>query len=206
MCPGGIIVPAATSPGEVVVNGMSPSKRNSRWANSGIVTSVEEDDLAPFLEEHGALAGLAFQRSVEQAAFKANGDGSQKAPGQRLIDFIEDRPSKDLPRVSYVPGVVPVNLGDVLPERITLALRNGFRLFGEAMKGFVVEEAVVVGVESRTSSPVRIPRDADTLHHPELTELFPCGEGAGFAGGIVSAAIDGQRVAKAIGALLHSVT
>lgn len=204
MCPGGIIVPAATAPGEIVVNGMSPSKRNSRWANSGIVTSVEEEDLRPFLDEHGDLAGLAFQQSVERAAFAASGDESQRAPAQRLVDFLEDKVSSELPRISYVPGVVPVRLSQVLPERVHLALQNGFRLFGEAVKGFVTDQAVVVGVESRTSSPVRIPRDAETLHHPQVKELFPCGEGAGFAGGIVSAAMDGQRVARTAAAFVHS--
>lgn len=204
MCPGGIIVPAATSPKEIVVNGMSPSKRNSRWANSGIVTSVEEEDLLPYRDEYGPLAGLAFQRSVERAAFAANGNGSQMAPGQKLVDFIEDRMPRALPRTSYIPGVAPVRLSSVLPSRIDEALRNGFRLFGESMKSFVTDEAMVVGVESRTSSPVRIPRNSDTLQHPEIAELFPCGEGAGFAGGIVSAAMDGQNVARAVGAYIQS--
>ena len=199
MCPGGIIVPAATAPGEIVVNGMSPSKRNSRWANSGIVTQVEEEDLKPFLDEFGPLAGLAFQESVERAAFAANGDESQKAPCQRVVDFLADRESGDLPRVSYVPGVVSVRLSTVLPERVNAALQNGVQLFGEQMPDFLIPEAVLVGVESRTSSPVRIPRDPQRLHHPQLEELFPCGEGAGFAGGIVSAAMDGQRIARAVG-------
>lgn len=198
MCPGGIIVPAATAPGEIVVNGMSPSKRNSRWANSGIVTQVEEEDLRPFVDEHGPLAGLAFQRSVEQAAFEASGDESQRAPGQRLVDFVADREPKDLPRVSYAPGVFPVRLSTVLPARLEAALRNGFELFGKQMPDFLLPEAVVVGVESRTSSPVRIPRDDITLRHPQVAELFPCGEGAGYAGGIVSAAMDGQRVARMV--------
>lgn len=198
MCPGGIIVPAATAPGEIVVNGMSPSKRNSRWANSGIVTSVEESDLAPYLDEFGPLAGLEFQKSVERACFRASNDESQKAPCQRLVDFLEDRESASLPRVSYIPGVVSVRLSTVLPERINESLKNGFRLFGQAVKGYVCEDAVVVGVESRTSSPVRIPRDEVRLHHPQLPELYPCGEGGGYAGGIVSAAMDGQRVAKMV--------
>ncbi len=198
MCPGGIIVPAATAPGEIVVNGMSPSKRNSRWANSGVVTQVEVEDLKPYLDEHGPLAGMAFQQHTERAAFAASGDGSQRAPAQRLIDFLLDRESKDLPRISYAPGTVSVRLSRVLPERIYSALRASYNLFGEKMPEFLTTDAVVVGVESRTSSPVRVPRDSDTLSHPEVAGLFPCGEGAGYAGGIVSAAMDGQRVARAV--------
>ncbi len=198
MCPGGIMVPAATAPGEIVVNGMSPSKRNTRWANSGIVTQVEEQDLAPFADEFGELRGLAFQQSLERAAFRANGQQSQKAPCQRLVDFLADRESADLPRVSYIPGVVSVKLSTVLPERINASLKNGFSLFGDSLNGFLIPDAVVVGVESRTSSPVRIPRDDEGLHHPQIKALYPCGEGAGFAGGIVSAAMDGQRVARAL--------
>jgi uncharacterized protein len=198
MCPGGIIVPAATAPGEIVVNGMSPSKRNTKWANSGIVTSVESEDLAPFQGEHGPLAGLAFQRSIEQRAFQMKGDDSQRAPGQRLVDFLANRLSKDLPRISYVPGVVSMNLNDLMPDRMASALRDSFRQFGDMLEGFLDPDAVVVGVESRTSSPVRIPRDDKTLSHPQFDNLFPCGEGAGFAGGIVSAAMDGQRVAQAV--------
>lgn len=198
MCPGGLMVPAATAPGEVVVNGMSMSRRDSRWANSGIVTTVLEEDLRPYRDRYGALAGLALQRDVEQAAFAANEEGSQRAPAQRLLDFLEGRRSSDLPRVSYVPGVVSVDLHRVLPARIAQALVEGFRLFGRSMPAFLSEDAVVVGVESRTSSPVRIPRDPERLSHPQLANLFPCGEGAGYAGGIVSAALDGQRVAQAV--------
>lgn len=199
MCPGGLIVPAATAPGEIVVNGMSMSRRDSRWANSGIVTAITDEDVAPFVAEHGALAGMAFQRQVEKAAFAANHEGSQKAPAQRLRDFLEGRVSSDLPRVSYVPGVVSADLRQVLPPRIAGLLAHGFRKFAGALKGFLHEDAVIVGVESRTSSPVRVPRDASTLAHPQVPNLYPCGEGAGYAGGIVSAAIDGQRVAEAIG-------
>lgn len=189
-----------------MVNGMSMSRRDSRWANSGIVTTVLEDDFAPFLDEHGPLAGLALQSAVEQAAFLANGDGSQKAPAQRLVDFLENRESSDLPRVSYVPGVVPHDLRSVLPSRISDALAHSFEQFCTAMPSFRDPEAVIVGVESRTSSPVRVPRQADTLAHPDINNLYPCGEGAGYAGGIVSAAIDGQRVAQAVGhALLKQV-
>ncbi len=192
------MVPSATSPGEIVVNGMSMSRRDSRWANSGIVTTVLDEDLAPYLDKHGALAGLAFQSAVEQAAFESNGDGSQKAPAQRLIDFLEHRESSDLPRVSYVPGVVARDLRSVLPSRISDALAHSFEHFCRSMPTFRDSEAVIVGVESRTSSPVRVPRQTDTLAHPEVNNLYPCGEGAGYAGGIVSAAIDGQRVAAAI--------
>ncbi len=200
MCPGGLIVPAATAPGEIVVNGMSMSRRDSRWANSGIVTTVTDADLVPYLDEHKELAGLALQQQVEQAAFAVNEDGSQRAPAQRLLDFLEGRESSDLPRVSYVPGVVPVDLRRVLPARIADALAHSFGQFGKAMRGFLSEEAVIVGVESRTSSPVRIPRDETTLTHPQLPNLYPCGEGAGYAGGIVSAAMDGQRIACAVAA------
>ena len=198
MCPGGLMVPAATAPGEIVVNGMSMSRRDSRWANSGIVTTVTEKDLAPLLDQHGHLAGLALQSQVEQAAFAANGEGSQKAPAQRLRDFLEGRESSDLPRVSYVPGVVPVDMRRVLPPRIAEQLAHAFGKFTASMKGFLCEDAVIVGVESRTSSPVRIPRQARTLTHPQVPNLYPCGEGAGYAGGIVSAAMDGQRVAAAV--------
>lgn len=200
MCPGGIIVPAATAPGEIVVNGMSPSKRNTRWANSGIVTAVEQDELAPFEDEHGPLAGLAFQASVEKRAFELKGDDSQRAPCQRLVDFLEGRVSKELPRVSYAPGVASLDLSELLPARMADAMKHSFKQFGEMLDGFLHPDAVLVGVESRTSSPVRIPRDDDSLSHPQFDNLFPCGEGAGYAGGIVSAAMDGQRVAQAIGA------
>lgn len=198
MCPGGIMVPAATAPGEIVVNGMSPSKRNTRWANSGIVTAVEAQELAPFLDQNGPLAGVAFQASVERRAFEIKGDDSQRAPCQRLVDFLEGRVSKELPRVSYAPGVFSADLAEILPVRIVEAMKHSFRRFGEMLEGFLDPEAVLVGVESRTSSPVRIPRDEVTLRHPQFDNLFPCGEGAGFAGGIVSAAMDGQRVARAV--------
>lgn len=198
MCPGGLMVPAATAPQEIVVNGMSMSRRDSKWANSGIVTTVTEEDVAPFREQHGHLAGLALQQSIEQQAFCANGDGSQKAPAQRLNDFLQGRVSRDLPRVSYVPGVVSVDMRGVLPQRIADALAHSFQRFGRSLKGFLDDEAVIVGVESRTSSPVRIPRSGQTLAHPQCPNLYPCGEGAGYAGGIVSAAMDGQRVAQAL--------
>jgi uncharacterized FAD-dependent dehydrogenase len=199
MCPGGIIAPAATAEGEVVVNGWSPSRRNNPYANSGIVVSVEEKDMAPFRDE-GPLAGLAFQQNVEQKAFTAGG-GKFVAPAQRMADFVARRVSSDLPACSYLPGLHSVPLQKVLPHTIFEDLRGGFKAFGEKMKGYFTNEAVVVATESRTSSPVRIPRDPETLCHPQIGNLFPCGEGAGYAGGIVSAAMDGERVADRVAEL-----
>jgi uncharacterized FAD-dependent dehydrogenase len=196
MCPGGIIAPAATAEGEVVVNGWSPSRRNNPYANSGIVVSVDEKDLAPFRKQ-GPLAGLAFQQSVEQKAYTAGG-GKFAAPAQRMADFVARRTSSTLPSCSYHPGIHSVSLQDVLPPAIFDDLRDGFKAFGEKMKGYFTNEAVIVATESRTSSPVRIPRDADTLRHPQIANLFPCGEGAGYAGGIVSAAMDGERIADKV--------
>jgi hypothetical protein len=196
MCPGGFIVPAATAPGEVVVNGMSPSRRDSRFANSGIVVAVNESDFASY-SAYGALAGMYFQAAVEQKACQLAG-GSQRAPAQRLVDFVEGKMSSSLLDTSYQPGLTSVNMKDVLPPFITEALRQGFRNFGQKMKGYLTNEAQIVGVESRTSSPVKIPRDKDTLEHPQIKNLFPCGEGAGYAGGIVSAAMDGERCAEAV--------
>ena len=197
MCPGGWIVPASTAPGELVINGMSLSKRDNEFANSGIVVSVEMPDLAPF-GEHGPLAGLMFQKAVEEAAFRAGGDDTQRAPAQRLLDFIAGRESTGLGPTSYIPGVHPAPLHDILPPAIAGRLRDGFRQFGRRMKGFLSEDAQVLAVESRTSSPVRIPRDDETFEHPEVAGLYPCGEGAGYAGGIVSAALDGQNVLRAV--------
>jgi uncharacterized protein len=198
MCPGGWIVPAATAPGEVVVNGMSLSRRDSPFANSGIVVSVEATDLSPFAS-HGPLAGLRYQQAVEQAACQAAG-GRQQAPAQRLLDFVQGRVSADLPPSSYHPGLVSVPLHELLPAALATRLQQGFRAFGGAMRGFLTADAVVVGVESRTSSPVRIPRDPASLEHPDVAGLYPCGEGGGYAGGIVSAAMDGVRVAEALAA------
>jgi uncharacterized FAD-dependent dehydrogenase len=197
MCPGGIICPAATADDEVVVNGWSPSKRNSYFANSGIVVQVDDSDLLPY-KAAGPLAGLALQRALEQRAFDLGG-GKQKAPAQRLDDFVHQRSSTDLPRCSYLPGITPANLEDLFPQDIFLRLREGFRAFEEQKKGFLTNEAVVVGIESRTSSPLRIPRDRATLMHPQAAGLFPAGEGGGYAGGIVSAAMDGEGAAAAIG-------
>lgn len=200
MCPGGIIAPCATAPGEIVTNGWSPSKRNNPYANSGIVVTVEEDDLMPF-EKHGALAGLEFQKSIEKKAYdfvNDKGSDGQYAPAQRLSDFIKGKVSADLPGCSYTPGVVSAPVHDILPRAITRRLQEGFTMFGRKMRGYLHPDAIVVGVESRTSSPVKIPRDRQTFQHPDIRGLFPCGEGAGYAGGIVSAAIDGEKCAEAI--------
>lgn len=196
MCPGGLVVPAATAPGELVVNGMSMSRRDSPYANSGTVVAVEMEDLAPFAE-HGIFAGLAFQQQVEQQMFQF-GDGSQKAPAQRLPDFVKGKLSADLPGSSYIPGLYAGPLHELLPRSIYERLRGGVQEFGRKMKGYYTAEANVIGTESRTSSPVRIPRDRETYMHTETEGLFPCGEGAGFAGGIISAAMDGQNVARAV--------
>lgn len=199
MCPGGFIVPAATDNDEVVVNGMSLSRRDSPFANSGLVVGVEPDDLKAYRAEHGVLSGLAFQRELEVAAKKAGG-GGQKAPAQRVPDFLAGRLSEDLPESSYRPGLTPARLDALLPPWIVRRLKQGLSGFGRRMPGYVTREAVLVGFETRTSSPVRIPRDPVTLEHPEVAGLVPCGEGAGFAGGIVSAALDGLRCAGAVAA------
>lgn len=193
MCPGGIICPAATQPDGVVVNGWSPSMRNTGFANSGIVV---ETALSDFYRDGEPLSGIAFQQSVEAAAYAAGG-GRQVAPAQRLTDFVAGRLSADLPACSYLPGIHSADLRAVLPGFVHSRLAEAFRYFGKSMKGYLSREAVVVGVESRTSSPVRIPRDAESLMHPGASGLFPCGEGAGYAGGIVSAALDGLRCAEA---------
>lgn len=196
MCPGGMVVPASTAPGEIVVNGMSPSKRDSPYANSGTVVAVELEDLTDY-ERFGVFAGMAFQQSVEQAMFRAS-DGTQKAPAQRMTDFINRKVSNSLPNTSYIPGLHSTNLHELLPPFIYQRLRQGMMEFGKKMKGYMTEEANVIGTESRTSSPIRIPRNAETLMHDDVPGFFPCGEGAGFAGGILSAAMDGQNVAKAV--------
>jgi uncharacterized FAD-dependent dehydrogenase len=196
MCPGGIIAPASTADGELVVNGWSPSRRNNPYANSGIVVTVEEKDMAAFADR-GALAGVAFQQAVEQSAFMAGG-GKLVAPAQRMADFVAGKCSADLPSCSYLPGIHGASLKEVLPAFVYERLRGGFKVFGEKMKGYFTNEAVVVATESRTSSPVRIPRDPETLRHPQIGNLYPCGEGAGYAGGIMSAAMDGEKVADRI--------
>ncbi|MEM6965846.1 MAG: FAD-dependent protein [Bacteroidota bacterium] len=203
MCPGGLVVPAATASGEIVVNGMSLSRRNSPYANSGTVVAVEPEDLVPF-KKHGIFAGLEFQKSVEKAMFQF-GDGSQKAPAQRMTDFVNKKISKDLPNTSYIPGLTAAPVNELLPKSITEKLQKGMQTFGKKMKGYFTEEANVIGTESRTSSPVRIPRHPTTLMHVDAERLFPCGEGAGFAGGIISAAMDGQNVAKAVAKIIPSL-
>ncbi len=196
MCPGGFIVPAATAPGEVVVNGMSPSRRDSRFANSGIVVEVRPTDFTG-IDEQGPLAGMHFQSSVEKRACALAGH-TQHAPAQRLVDFLDGRVSSTLRQSSYQPGLTSVSMDEVLPVFVADALRQGFRAFGKKMKGYLTNEALIIGVESRTSSPVKIPRNVDTLQHVQVKNLFPCGEGAGYAGGIVSAAMDGERCAEAV--------
>jgi hypothetical protein len=200
MCPGGLVVPAATAPGEIVVNGMSMSRRDSPFANSGTVVQVELDDLGAF-QKHGVFRSLAFQQHVEQALFNF-GDGSQKAPAQRVTDFIAGKLSAGLPDGSYIPGLYAAPLHELLPGFIYQKLRKGMLDFGKKMKGYLTGEANVIGTESRTSAPVRIPRNKETLMHVEVSGLFPAGEGAGYAGGILSAAMDGQNVARAIARFL----
>ena len=196
MCPGGFMVPSATGPEEVVVNGMSPSGRNSRYANSGIVAEIREEDI-PAEFGKSPLAGIFYQQWLEKLAWE-NGGTSQKAPAQRLADFINGKRSASLPDVSYFPGVTPSALNEWMPESIASRLQKGFSVFGRSLKGFITNDAVVVAVESRTSSPVRILRDRDTMTAEGITGLYPAGEGAGYAGGIVSSAVDGQRVAEKI--------
>lgn len=200
MCPGGIIAPAATAPGEIVVNGWSPSKRNNPHANSGIVVEVTLEDACEVLKDanpNDPLLLLKYQKMVETAAFIAGG-GNLVAPAQRMVDFCEGKVSATLPDNSYLPGLNSVDLKSVLPKKIHQVLRNGFPVFGKKMRGYYTNDAIVVATESRTSSPVKIPRDATSLTHPQLKNLYPCGEGAGYAGGIVSAAMDGERVANSL--------
>jgi uncharacterized protein len=211
MCPGGIIAPAATNAQELVVNGWSPSKRNNPFANSGMVAELAEKDIHEYLKKHtpslqktndpfpaaDPLAGMYFQQSIEQRAFAAGG-GKFMAPAQRMVDFVNGKTSASLPTCSYLPGTNAVNLQEVLPAFIADSLQQGFKAFGRKMRGYLTNEAIVVATESRTSSPVRVPRHAVLLNHPQVSNLYPAGEGAGYAGGIVSAAMDGERVAGAI--------
>ena len=196
MCPGGIIAPCATAPGEVVTNGWSPSKRNNPFANSGIVVEINPEDLKDF-SEFGPLAGMEFQHMVERRAWEAGGR-RQTAPAQRMVDFCSNKVSSTLPETSYQPGIVSANLHDVLPHAVSQRLALAFREFGKKMHGYFTNEAVLHATESRTSTPVRIPRDTETLMHIQVKGLFPSAEGAGYAGGIVSAAMDGQRCAEAV--------
>jgi len=193
MCPGGIIAPCATGVGEIVVNGWSPSKRNNPFANSGTVVQVTLEDVPG----HDPLRMLNFQSEIERRAFEAGG-GNLVAPAQRMVDFVENRLSVDLPKNSYLPGTKSVRLDAILPDFVSESLKAALPLFGKKMKGYYTNDAILVGVESRTSSPVRIPRDKETYQHPQIKGLYPCAEGAGYAGGIVSAAIDGINCANAI--------
>lgn len=196
MCPGGFIVPAATENDEVVVNGMSLARRDSPFANSGMVVSVDPEDTSDFDKEHGILSGIAFQKSMEILASKTGG-GVQKAPGQRVTDFLAGKTSATLAKTSYFPGLTSAPLHEIMPEFISSRMQTGLRKFGKGMKGYITEEAGMLGFETRTSSPLRIPRNEDNLQHPEIERLYPCGEGAGYAGGIISAALDGMKCAEA---------
>lgn len=200
MCPGGFIVPASTSEGETVVNGMSPSHRNSKYANSAIVVEIRPEDLTEY-QEYGVMAGLKFQQAYEKLSFE-NGGGNAVAPAQRLQDFIQGKKSKDLPQTSYVPGIISSEMSSWMPKFIGKRLQAGFKDFDRKMRGFVTNDAIIIGVESRTSSPIRIPRDAETLQHVTLKGLYPCGEGAGYAGGITSSAMDGEACAEKISEFL----
>ena len=216
MCPGGIIAPAATNNGELVVNGWSPSKRNNPYANSGIVVQVEIEDaintmgnLQFAIDKDSPLLMMEFQKLIEQKAFDAGG-GNFVAPAQRAVDFTENKYSSKLPKCSYIPGIQSALLKDVLPDFINNRLKKALKSFGKKMpgrngnSGYFTNEAILVATESRTSSPARIPRDNEFLYHPQIKNLFPCGEGAGYAGGIVSAAMDGERVATAVSLVLHA--
>ena len=196
MCPGGVIAPCSTADGEVVTNGWSPSKRDQATANSGIVVELRLEDFKPF-EKFGPLAGMEFQKAIEQKAWQLAGK-TQKVPAQRMIDFTQTKVSAAIPKTSYVPGTTSVELGEVFPTFLTQTLREGFSAFGKAMNGYLTNDAILHAPESRTSSPVRIPRDNFTLEHVQIKGLYPCGEGAGYAGGIISAAIDGEKCALKI--------
>ncbi len=195
MCPGGIIAPAATAPGEIVVNGWSPSKRNNAFANSGLVVSIDSKDFGKY-NDYGPLAALKFQQSVEQNCFSVT--QSMQAPAQRVLDFVNQKYSNQLPDCSYIPGLQSHHLDDVLPTFVAASLRDALQAFGKKLKGYVSNDAIMVATESRTSSPVRIPREKETMEHPQIKGLIPCAEGAGYAGGIISAAIDGENCAMAV--------
>ena len=201
MCPGGIIVPSATSSDEVVVNGMSNNMRNSPFANSGNVATIKVNELQEY-QKFGVFAGLQFQQDLERMAHVAGGK-SQKAPAQRMIDYVNKRMSADLPENSYLPGVTNAPLHDLMPKYINEPLRKAFRDFGAKMRGYYAHDAIILGVESRTSSPIRIPRNSETMEHIEIAQLYPVGEGAGYAGGIVSSAMDGENAAEKISQILN---
>lgn len=204
MCPGGFIIPAASAPGQLVVNGMSPSSRGTKWANSGMVVEILPDDISEEYEKHGCLKMMKYQEDIE-SRFYDESNKTQNAPAQRMIDFVEGKQSKDLPATSYAPGIHSAHIDKLLPHPIAYRLQKGFNEFGRKSKGFLTNEAILIGDETRTSSPVRIPRGKDNLMHISISGLFPCGEGAGYAGGIVSAAIDGERCAEACVAYINSI-
>ena len=203
MCPGGVIAPCATSPGEVVTNGWSPSKRDQLTANSGIVVELKLEDFKPY-QQFGPLAGMEFQKAIEQKAWHLAGE-TQKVPAQRMIDFTQNKISQNIPKTSYVPGTTSIEMGEVFPGFLSQILRQGFSEFGKSMKGYLTNDAIIHAPESRTSSPVRIPRDHYSLEHLQIKGLYPCGEGAGYAGGIISAAIDGEKCALKVGESLSSI-
>ncbi len=204
MCPGGRIVPAGTTTTEIVVNGMSASKRNSPFANSGIVVEIKPEDIPEEFKEYGVLAGLKFQQHIEHLAFLNNGGQGQTAPAQRMVDFVKGRVSADLPECSYLPGLISSPLHFWLPEFISKRLSEGFKKFDRKMNGYLTNDAVVVGVETRSSSAVRIPRNPETGQHPDIAGLFPAGEGSGYSGGITSSAIDGENAAVAVAKWLNN--
>lgn len=203
MCPGGFIIPAASEPGQLVVNGMSPSNRGTRWANSGMVVEILPEDLPEEYASFGPLRMMHYQADIERRFFEAAGH-TQKAPAQRMTDFTDARPSASLPPTSYAPGLTPARIDRLLPAPIARRLQEGFRQFGRSARGFLTPDATLIGCETRTSSPVRMPRDNDSLQHVGVRGLYPCGEGAGYAGGIVSAAIDGMRCAEALAASIKN--
>ncbi|MCF0205641.1 MAG: FAD-binding protein [Muribaculaceae bacterium] len=200
MCPGGFIVPAASEPGQLVVNGMSPSNRGTKWSNSGMVVEIRPEDL-PQYEQYGVMKMMRFQQDLERECFNQAG-GTQRAGAQRMLDFVQGKPSSTLPPTSYAPGIQPSRLDQWLPKIIGGRLRKGFEVFGRNARGFLTNDAIVIGIETRTSSPIRIPRDASLMRHITVPGLYPCGEGAGYAGGIVSAAIDGERCAESLAATM----
>ena len=197
MCPGGYIIPAASAPGQLVVNGMSPANRGTQWANSGMVVEILPEDIPDADGVPSPLKMMYFQESIEQRFFEASG-GTQQAPAQRMTDFVEGRQSASLPRSSYPPGLISARIDELLPQGVAKRLQEAFKVFGSKQRGFLSEQAVVIGDETRTSSPVRVPRDRESMQHISLDGLYPCGEGAGYAGGIVSAAIDGIMAARAL--------
>ena len=202
MCPGGFIIPAASEEGQLVVNGMSPSNRGTRWANSGMVVEILPEDVPD--GDDATLKMMRYQEMIEKAFWEEAGR-TQNAPAQRMADFVTSRQSSDLPATSYAPGIHSARIDRLLPKGIARRLQQGFRDFDRKNRGFLTNDAVLIGAETRTSSPLRIPRDAETLSHVSLRGLYPCGEGAGYAGGIVSAAIDGDRAADAVASYLGVV-